>query len=115
PPYQRWSRLSSELWLELAQALREETGIDVGHHRPGGVCVCLTEEEFAARSAMMEEMRAQMGPEGFEFRMLDHGELKELLPGIGPEVSGASWSPYDGHTNPLYTLSALHAALAARG
>ncbi|HEY8446455.1 MAG TPA: FAD-binding oxidoreductase [Thermomicrobiales bacterium] len=115
PPYQRWTRLSSELWLELAEALREETGIAVGHHRPGGVCVCLTGEEFAARRETMESMRAQMGADGFEYRMLDAGELKELLPGIGPEVVGASWTPYDGHTNPLYTLRALHAGLKARG
>jgi glycine/D-amino acid oxidase-like deaminating enzyme len=115
PPYQRWSRTSSELWPQLAQQLHAETGIAVGHHRPGGVCVCLTEDEFSARSQMMREMQAQMGDFGFDYRMLDRGELKELLPGIGPGVVGASWTPYDGHTNPLYTLRALHAGLAARG
>lgn len=115
PTYQRWSRSSSELWLELAARLKEETGIDVGHHRPGGVCVCLDDEELINRTCMMQAMQAQMGEDGFEYRMLDHGELKELLPGIGPRVVGASWSPYDGHTNPLYTLRALHAGLLARG
>jgi glycine/D-amino acid oxidase-like deaminating enzyme len=115
PTYQRWSRTSSELWLELAERLQAETGIGVGHHRPGGICVCLTEEEFSARAEMMQQMQAQMGAEGFDYRMLDHGELKELMPGIGPTVAGGSWSPYDGHANPLYTLRALHAGLAARG
>lgn len=115
PPYQRWSRLSSELWLELAQRLRDETGIDVGHHRPGGVAICLGDEEWQARFEMMRAMQAQMGADGFDYRMLDRGELKELLPGIGEQVTGASWSPYDGHANPLYTLRALHAALSARG
>ncbi|MCC6533535.1 MAG: FAD-binding oxidoreductase [Burkholderiales bacterium] len=115
PAYQRWSRSSSALWLELAAALKNETGIGVGHSRPGGVAICLTQEEFAARARMMGEMRAQMGDEGFDYRMLDHGEVKELLPGIGPQVVGASWSPYDGHANPLYTLRALHAAIRARG
>lgn len=115
PAYQRWSRTSSELWLELAARLAEETGIDVGHHRPGGVCVCLDDEELLTRTRMMQAMQAQMGEDGFEYRMLDHGELKELLPAIGPSVVGASWTPYDGHVNPLYTLRALHAGLAARG
>jgi glycine/D-amino acid oxidase-like deaminating enzyme len=64
---------------------------------------------------MMQEMRAQMGTEGFDYRMLDAGEVKELLPGVGPAVVGGSWSPYDGHANPLYTLRALHAGLNARG
>jgi glycine/D-amino acid oxidase-like deaminating enzyme len=115
PSYQRWSRTSSELWLELAERLREETGIESGHHRPGGICICLSEEEFGARRQMMQEMHAQMGADGFDYRMLDHGEVKELLPGIGPAVVGGSWTPYDGHANPLYTLRALHAGLAARG
>lgn len=115
PTYQRWSRTSSELWPQLAERLRAETGIGVGHHRPGGVAVCLTDAEFAARSQMMQDMRSQMSDDGFDYRMLDRGELKELLPGLGPEVVGGSWSPYDGHANPLYTLRALHAGLAARG
>jgi glycine/D-amino acid oxidase-like deaminating enzyme len=115
PSYQRWSRTSSELWLELAERLHSETGIETGHHRPGGVCVCLSDDEFVARGQMMQQMQAQMGDFGFDYRMLDRGELKELLPGIGPAVVGASWTPYDGHTSPLYTLRALHAALAARG
>src|SRR5690606_27323349 len=113
--YQRWSRMSSELWLELARRLHDETGIDVGHHRPGGVSLCLTDEELQARSDMMQAMQAQMAADGFEYRMLDRKELEELLPGIGPQVVGASWTPYDGHVNPLYTLRALHAAFAARG
>jgi glycine/D-amino acid oxidase-like deaminating enzyme len=115
PAYQRWSRASSELWLDFAAGLQEESGIAVGHHRPGGLCICLTEEELAARSAMMRAMREQMGADGFEYRMLDRGEVKELLPEIGPNVVGASWSPYDGHANPLYTLRALHAALGTQG
>jgi hydrogen cyanide synthase HcnC len=115
PAYQRWTRSSSELWLELAAALCEETGIGVGHQRPGGVSICLTDEEFAAKERAMHAMLAQMGDFGFEYRMLDRGELKELLPGIGPKVVGASWSPYDGHANPLYLLRALHAAMLARG
>jgi len=115
PAYQRWSRASSELWLDLAAHLQEETGIAVGHHRSGGLSLCLNAEEFSSRERMMSEMHAQMGADGFEYRMLDAGEVKELLPGIGPAVVGGSWSPYDGHASPLYTLRALHAALAARG
>ncbi len=115
PDYQRWTRSSSELWLDLAQHLREETGIGVGHQRPGGVAVCLTDAEYAERGQLMQGMQRQMGDFGFEYRMLDRGELKELLPGIGPQVVGASWSPYDGHANPLYLLRALHAATIRRG
>src|SRR5258708_10360482 len=41
PHYQRWTRLSSEEWPSLATELKERTGIDVGHARPGGAHLCL--------------------------------------------------------------------------
>src|SRR5213595_66282 len=75
PHYQRWSRLSSEEWPSLAAELRERTGIDVGHERNGGVQLCLNEEEFEKRRAMMEQMRIEAGNFGFEYRMLEHREL----------------------------------------
>ncbi len=31
-------------------------------------------------------------------------ELRSMLPGLGPRVVGASWTPYDGHANPLRLL-----------
>jgi NADPH-dependent 2,4-dienoyl-CoA reductase/sulfur reductase-like enzyme len=49
PHYQRWTRLSADLWPALAAELQERTGIAVGHERPGGVHLCLGDEEFAAR------------------------------------------------------------------
>jgi glycine/D-amino acid oxidase-like deaminating enzyme len=115
PAYQRWTRASSEAWLELAETLREETGIGVGHSRPGGVTLCISDEELATREQLMRDMQAQMGDFGFEYRMLDRGEVKELLPGVGPRVVGASYTAYDGHANPLYLLRALHAATIVRG
>ncbi len=115
PDYQRWTRSSSELWLELADELRAGTGIDVGHSRPGGVTICLTEDELAKRVALMELMRAQHPDIGFEYRVLDRGELKELVPGVGPKVVGATWTPYDGHCSPLYLLRALHAGVQKFG
>lgn len=115
PAYHRWTRTSSEVWHELAESLHEETGIGVGHHRPGGVTLCISDEELATRRQMMRDMRSQMGDFGFEYQMLDHGEVRELLPGVGPGVVGASYTAYDGHANPLYLLRALHAATIARG
>jgi len=115
PHYQRWTRLSADEWPALASELRERTGIDVGHERPGGVHLCLSEEELAERGARMEQMRNEAGNFGFEYRMLDPDELKDMLPGIGPAVLGASWTPYDGHANSLSLLHALHRGFLARG
>ena len=38
-----------------------------------------------------------------------------MLPGLGPQVVGASWTPYDGHANPLRLLHALHTAFVEGG
>jgi len=115
PHYQGWTRLSSEEWPNLAAELKTRTGIDVGHEQPGGVHLCLSDEEFDERHARMEQMRAEAGNFGFEYRMLGPDELRDMLPGIGPAVVGASWTRYDGHANSLFLLHALHKGFVERG
>ena len=115
PHYQRWTRRSADEWPALAAELLAKTGIAVGHRRPGGVHLCLGETELEERRRRMERMRRQSGNFGFEYRMLDHLEVAEMLPGIGPAVSGASWTPYDGHANPLDLLHALHKGFVEKG
>jgi len=60
-------------------------------------------------------MRIQSGNLGFDYRMLNRRELTNMLPALGPAVSGASWTPYDGHANPLSLLHALHKGFAENG
>jgi hypothetical protein len=66
PHYQRWTRRSAEEWPLLA--VGERTGLDVGLEQKGGVQLCLGEAELAKRRAMMEQMRAEAGNFGFEYR-----------------------------------------------
>jgi glycine/D-amino acid oxidase-like deaminating enzyme len=115
PHYQRWTRHSAAEWPHLAGELAALTGIAVGHRQPGGLHLCLGEDEFAARRAMMQRMAEESGNFGFEYRMLDRAEVAGMLPGIGIGVTGASWTSYDGHANPLNLLHALHKGLAAKG
>jgi glycine/D-amino acid oxidase-like deaminating enzyme len=115
PHYQRWSRRSAEEWPLLAAELGERTGIDVGLQQQGGLQLCLGADELAKRLMMMEQMRAEAGNFGFDYRMLDQPELAALLPGLGPAVSGASWTPYDGHVNSLALFHALHRGFAIKG
>src|SRR5712691_11892361 len=60
-------------------------------------------------------LAAELGNFCFEYRMLDHAELAAMLPGLGPSVVGASWTPYDGHANSLALFHALHKGFAAAG
>jgi hydrogen cyanide synthase HcnC len=115
PHYQRWTRLSAEEWPSLAKELGERTGISVGLEQPGGLQLCLGDEELKKRQAMMEQMRREAGNFGFDYRMLDHKQLAEILPGLGPSVAGASWTPYDGHANSLNLLHALHKGFVEKG
>src|SRR5437763_9253670 len=115
PHYQRWTRRSAEEWPHLAAELGERTGISVGLQQPGGLQLCLGDEEFEQRRQMMERMRVESGNCGFEYRMIDRAELAGMLPGLGADVTGASWTPYDGHANPLNLLHALHKAFLGKG
>src|ERR1041385_7355491 len=49
PHYQRWTRLSAEEWPALAQELSERNGISVGLEQPGGLQLCLGDEELEKR------------------------------------------------------------------
>ena len=115
PHYQCWARSSADEWPNLASELLTEAGIQVGHERRGGLHLCLGEAELEERAGRMQRMLRQCGNLGFEYRMLDRRELADLLPGIGPAVSGASFTPYDGHANPLNLLHALHQGFVGHG
>lgn len=115
PHYQRWTRASAGEWSHLAGELQARTGMDCGLRQPGGVHLCLSEEEFENRAARMARMKAEAGNFGYEYRMLGARETREMLPGLGETVVGASWTPYDGHANPLNLLHALHRAYLAAG
>jgi glycine/D-amino acid oxidase-like deaminating enzyme len=60
-------------------------------------------------------MQREAGNFGFEYRMLERDELATMLPGLGPAVTGASWTRYDGHANSLALFHALHRAFAGKG
>jgi len=113
-PYARWTRSSADRWPALAAALLEETGIDVALRQPGGFHICFSDEELAERSKRLGILKAELGGD-YPYQLLDAKELRERLPAIGPEVIGASYTPMDGHVNPLKLLRALHDAMQRRG
>jgi glycine/D-amino acid oxidase-like deaminating enzyme len=115
PHYQRWTRGSASEWPDLAEDLLARTGIDTRRQQPGGVTFCLGEEEFERRAETMARLQAEAGNFGFEYRMIRAAEARDMLPGIGPEVTGVSWTPYDGHASPLHLLRALHDGFTGLG
>jgi len=115
PEYARWSLTSATLWKDLAAELREVTDLDVAHENRGGVLLNLSAGEDAANRATLADIAAQAGNLRYEYEFLDRPELEKLLPGLGEGVFSGSYSPHDGHANPLLLLRALHGAFVGTG
>jgi glycine/D-amino acid oxidase-like deaminating enzyme len=113
PDYSRWTRSSAQRWPALAQALLEDSGVDVQLKQPGGFHMCFSDEELLERQSRLQTLQDALGD--YPFQMLDAAELKARLPLIGPAVIGASYTPQDGHVNPLKLLRALHTSAQAKG
>ena len=133
PGYATWTRLSASLWPELANMIRSDTGIDVALDQPGGLHLCLSEDEADQRKAMVARHGhasappARIGehaPPGIaahetlppcSVEMLEHADVARLIPGLGSDVVAASFCDRDGHVNPLKLLRGLHAGFVTRG
>ncbi len=115
--YAEWTLESIELWANFATHLRQETSIDVGYHKAGGMVLCVGEEALRKQTESIAELRRQAGDRGYDCEFLDRKEVQECFPKaeLGPNVVGASYSSHDGHVNPLLLLRAMHQAFANKG
>lgn len=112
--YARWTRGSAREWPAFAERLQHETGVSVELEQRGGLVLHLSDADAAQAEAMLSEMRAALGDD-YPFEMLGHNAVLRVLPGIGPDVVGASFHPEDGHVNPLMLLRALCSAFRRAG
>ena len=118
-PYAQWTRASARRWPEFASRLGEESGIDLAFEQRGGLHLCLSERELAARAEKVARFAALPAAHdaaaALRFEMIDRNAVAQWLPGVGSDVAGASYCPEDGHVNPLRLLHALHRGFVARG
>lgn len=105
--YARWSLQSSREWIKFAERMRDETGVDTQYHRPGGYNICLDDDEMTANVNHLKRLRQEADDGVYEYDIINQAELKQRIPLVG-NVAGASYSPHDGHCNPLKLLRALH-------
>ncbi|GDY08010.1 D-amino-acid oxidase [Planctomycetia bacterium] len=107
------TRLRAEsfvLWPDWAARLREESGIDTGFARCGGI-------EFSPDRSASEiaAVAAKFQSEGVRAELIGARELRELEPNLNPELGDAVHLPdYCQVRNPRL-LKALLAACTARG
>lgn len=114
PDYARLTRSAARQWPDFAAELLDTTGVDVELQQSGGYDFCLTPEEWQAREQEMQQVAHHTAGE-FEYQMLDSSDLRARIPEVSTAVLGASFSPQDGHVNPLYLLRALHQRMASLG
>ncbi|MDP6336582.1 MAG: FAD-dependent oxidoreductase [SAR324 cluster bacterium] len=113
PRYAEWTLDAVQSWPEFSEDLEENSGISVDFDQPGGFEACLGEEEWRLRKTEVEQMRQESVNGNYDCEMLDRQTMQEMIPKLrlGETVYGASFSPHDGHINPLALLSSLMAAL----
>ncbi|UCG84936.1 MAG: glycine oxidase ThiO [Gemmatimonadota bacterium] len=100
-----------DFYVELAPALLEETGIDIGLRTDGILQVAFTEEEVTQRRAEVAWQRQS----GFTAEWLSPDEVRERAPGISQDVLGAAFAPEDGSVNPLALLEAMTKSAESSG
>lgn len=107
PAYTGWAMRAAECWPEFASKLRTETDIDVGLTQNGGLYLCRSPEAMAQRGKDLAAVQSRFNGR-YDFDMLDHVSVRKLVPEIGTDFAGASYSRHDGQANPLRLLHALH-------
>ena len=58
----------------------------------------------------MAQLKAEAGADGYACKMLDRKGVQNLIPklSLGTGIASGSYSPHDGHLNPLYLLHGLY-------
>ncbi|WEX08279.1 FAD-dependent oxidoreductase [Chelativorans sp. AA-79] len=112
--YAVWTRRAVADWKALETELIDLAGVET-HFRTGlGLHLCLGEAEFEKRRRLIDKVAGYSLPDGGP-RMIRREEVTEILPGVGPEVTGASVSTLDGDCHSLALYRGLSIAFGKAG
>jgi glycine oxidase len=93
-----------DLYLPLAAALHETTGVDLGLWQEGIARVAGTDDEAIGLASKVDWQQRQ----GYTCEWLEPDEVRGRWPWLGPTV-GALWAPQDGALDPERLVLALQA------
>jgi glycine oxidase len=102
---------SARLYPDWSVSLREESGIDTGYRRTGGVDVAWNEHEDQALRAAAGQWRA----EGIAYERLAPGDYARIEPALNPELASVYYLPDRAQVRNPRLLRALIAAVERRG
>ena len=100
-----------DLYHELAPALKEETGIDIGLWNEGILQLALSTGEAARLTHEIAWQRQR----GFKLDWLSPDDLHDRYPGLTPEAVGGKLAPEDGGLEPEALLKAFLASAKRHG
>jgi len=92
-----------DLYQDLALALRETTGLDIGFWRSGIARIAFDD----AVAAQVRDEVAEQRQAGLRCDWLEPDELAERFPGAAPGARGALFAPEDGAVDPAALTKAL--------
>jgi len=102
---------SAQLYPSWSSALREETGIDCGYRRTGGVDVAWSDQEASSLWATAGRWRS----EGVAHERLAPGDYRRVEPALNPELTAVYYLPDRAQVRNPRLLRALMAAVTGRG
>jgi glycine oxidase len=111
PPLAALRSWSAALFPELAAFLAEETGIDVGYRRSGGVDVAWTEREEDDLRTLAGRWRR----EGIVHERLAASDFTRVEPALNPDLRAVYFLPDRAQVRNPRLLKALMAAVTGRG
>lgn len=100
-----------EGYAAWAAALRESTGVDIGHRRSGVLSVARTAPELELLRARAEHQRAR----GLRAEALSERDAHAVEPELTGDIAGAVHYPDEAQVDPPQLLRALVAAAARAG
>ncbi len=110
-PLVRLRTWSAQLYPVWAERLRQETGIDVGYRRSGGVDVALDEPECNALVQAAGAWRAW----GVVHERLSPADFARVEPALGPDVRDAYFLPDRAQVRNPWLLRALAESVRRKG
>lgn len=113
-PYAHWTNNALLEWPDFKDNLTDLSGINVAMDQSGGFEFFTNIAEMNEFTEMLAQQQQHLG-NLFSHEILSGEDLRKQIPGIGPNVVGASYSRLDGHVNPLRFLRALRVAVKALG
>ena len=100
-----------EAYAAWALALREATGIDIGHRRSGVLAVARTEADLARTRGEVEAQRGR----GLRAELVDAAGAHAIEREVSEDIAGAAYYPDEAQVDPPQLLRALVVAATRAG